>query len=174
MTYDPLNYWRARGQTFAEQELAIVDLLSSLDFASVLDVGCGPGRLASLVKGIRPDATYTGIDVSPDVLRLAKVRVPDGEFHRTTLAAFQPKGRTWDLVIASELLMHVPPQSLEASVTLLRKLAAKHVVTLDWTAPGEGASHNFRHDYRAAYAASGLRLLSARPLGRQTLYGLAA
>lgn len=174
MTYDPLTYWRARGQTFAEQELAIVDLLSSLEFESVLDVGCGPGRLASLIRGIRPTATYTGIDVSRHVLRLAEVRWPGGEFVQTTLAGFRPRGRKWDLVIASEVLMHVPPADLARSVALLRSMSSRHVVTLDWTAPGHGASHNFRHDYRAAFASAGLRLLSSRPLGRQTLHGLAA
>lgn len=174
MTYDPLTYWRGRGRVWAEQEQAIVDLLRSLSFESVLDVGCGPGRLASLIRGINPSATYTGIDVSRDVLRLAEVRWPGAEFYQTTLAGFRPKGRKWDLVIASELLMHVPPADLDRAIQRLREMSSRHVVTLDWTAPGDGASHNFRHDYRAAFGSAGLRLLSARPLGRQTLHGLAA
>ncbi len=173
MTYEPLSYWRRRGQTFATQELAFVDLLSGLSFASVLDVGCGPGRLGALVKGLRPDVSYTGIDISPDVLRLAAVRVPDGSFHETTLADFRPR-RTWDLVIASEILMHVPPPEVGDAIERLSALSNRHVVTIDWTTDGPAASHNFRHDYRTAFASSGLSVIADRQVGEQTIYGLVA
>lgn len=150
IAYEPVTYWRTRGETFAAQELALVDILRGLDFASVLDVGCGTGRIGGLIRGLRPDAAYTGIDISPAVLRSAAARLPDGDFHETTLAAFRP-GRKWDLVIASEVLMHVPPADVSAAAQKLRSLAERWVLTIDYVGARALASHNFAHPYRLLF-----------------------
>ena len=39
--------------------------------ASVLDVGCGNGRLAHLLDRERPGATYLGVDAAPELVELA-------------------------------------------------------------------------------------------------------
>src|SRR6185369_632382 len=68
VTYDPATYWRERGETYAakfdapayeEQERALAAVLAELDYATVLEVGCGFGRIARLLHG-----QYTGIDLS--------------------------------------------------------------------------------------------------------------
>lgn len=169
MIYKPVPYWRARGERFVAQEAAFVDLISGLTAGSVLDVGCGPGRLGTLVHGVFPDVLYTGIDVSPAVLRMAAVRLPHAEFHEASLFDFETD-RRFDLVVASELLMHVPPAALDDAVARLAALSRRWVLTIDWTEPitDATASHNFLHDYRAAFA--GLRLIEARSVGVQTLH----
>lgn len=169
MSYKPVPYWRARGERFAAQEIAFVDLVAELDVKSVLDVGCGPGRLGTLIRGLFPSASYTGIDVSPAVLHVAGVRLPDAEFHEASLFDFETDQR-FDLVLASELLMHVPPAALDDAVARLAALSRRWVLTIDWTEPitDATASHNFLHDYRAAFA--GLRLIEARSVGVQTLH----
>jgi trans-aconitate methyltransferase len=150
IAYEPVTYWRTRGETFAAQELALVDILRDMGFASVLDVGCGTGRIGGLIRGIRPDATYTGIDISPAVLKSASARLPAGEFHETTLAAFRP-GRKWDLVIASEVLMHIPSADVSAAAQKLRSLAERWVLTIDYVGERALASHNFAHPYRLLF-----------------------
>ena len=42
--------------------------------ASVLDVGCGNGRLAALLDQERPGATYVGVDVARELVDLARVQ----------------------------------------------------------------------------------------------------
>jgi trans-aconitate methyltransferase len=150
IAYEPVTYWRARGETFAAQEIVLADIFRGLEFASVLDVGCGTGRIGGLIRGLRPDATYTGIDVSPAVLRSAANRLPDGEFHETTLAAFRP-GRKWDLVIASEVLMHIPSADVSAAAQKLRSLSGRFVLTIDYVGARALASHNFAHPYRLLF-----------------------
>lgn len=175
MTYDPIPYWQTRGATYesrfvlaryAAQEAALVGVLDKLEFSTVLEVGCGFGRIGALVKSLRPDCEYTGIDISPDLINSARTRVPDGEFYGVTLADFDPGGRTFDLVIAAEVLMHIPHRSVGRAIDKLRALASRYVVTVDWTAPTEGrvGRHNFRHDYRMLGAT--VRI----PVGLQTIH----
>jgi len=165
MTYDPLVYWRARGEeyeasfnapAYVEQERTLAAFLAGLDFASVLDVGCGFGRVGRLVApmGAYP---YSGIDLSPTLLESARGLVPDGQFVETSLADFDDFGRRWDLVVAVEFLMHVPPEQIVGTVRKLTRLSSRHVVTLDWAVPVNRriSAHNFLHDYPALLGDAG-------------------
>lgn len=177
--YDPVTYWRERGRTyearfrqtpeFARQEAALRSLLGRLQFDSVLEVGCGFGRIAALIRSIRPDASYTGIDVSPDMLASARAKLPDATFLESSLADFAARepGR-FDLVISVEFLMHQPPDEVGASIRALKRLARRHLVTLDWEAPGQTAgTYCFGYDY-AAFLRGAERLA----VGRQALWHL--
>jgi cyclopropane fatty-acyl-phospholipid synthase-like methyltransferase len=63
---------------------------------SVLEMGCGTGRLARrlLRDHLPPDATYTGIDLSPVMVRIA----------RTRLKAFAPRAT----IVLSDGSMRLP------------------------------------------------------------------
>jgi trans-aconitate methyltransferase len=114
-----------------------------MDFESVLEVGCGFGRIARLIRSVRPDAEYTGIDISPTMI--ASADVPGVIV--SSLADYRPR-RKYDLVIAVEVLMHVPPRDVQAAVRKLDRLASRYIVTCDWTVPvANVADHNFLHDY---------------------------
>jgi SAM-dependent methyltransferase len=173
MTYDPAIYWTERGSSYAEsfnpelyveQERAIEDALAGLDFWTVLEVGCGFGRIARLLQRVRPGAVYVGIDISKTMLA-ARGDAP-GYYVASSLADYHPAGR-FDLVLAVEFLMHQPPDDVAAAVDKLRRLAHHHVVTVDWTEPvdRQTAAHNFRHDYDAL-----LDVRRASRVGAQTIY----
>ena len=51
--------------------------------ASVLDVGCGNGRLAALLDQERPGTTYLGVDAVPELVELARAQAA----HLTAIAA---------------------------------------------------------------------------------------
>jgi SAM-dependent methyltransferase len=80
--------WRGRvGRTWAEEDAALADLLGpfgtmALDRLGprpgerVLDLGCGSGRTAVALAD--RGAIVTGIDLSPDLLALARARDPAG------------------------------------------------------------------------------------------------
>lgn len=169
MIYDPIPYWQERGKTYEaafrpdryrDQERALRRVLAGIPFRTVLEVGCGFGRIAKLVTDLRPGVEYTGIDLSPDMLASARQKVPAGRFLRSSLRNVAV--RQYDLVIAVEVLMHVPPKNVEAAMRKLRALG-RHVVTVDWTTPvTKPAPHNFLHDYSAL----GGRTI---PVGLQTI-----
>ena len=154
MTYDPIPYWQERGKTYEaafrpdryrDQERVLREVLRGLEFRTVLEVGCGFGRIARLVTAIRPSARYTGIDLSPEMLAAAQLAVPSGRFVESSLQGF--RSDPFDLVIAVEVLMHVPPKDIGAAMRKLRRLG-RQVVTVDWTTPlPKVAPHNFLHDY---------------------------
>lgn len=139
-----------RTPVFATQEGRLIEALSQLDFDSVLEVGCGFGRIGELIVKEWPKVTYTGIDPSPEQLEGAKKRVPAGQLSEATIADFDADSRKWDLVLAVEVLMHIPPDSVAQAVGKLKRLSARYVVTLDWNTdlgPVPIDPINWLHDY---------------------------
>ncbi len=70
--------WSERGQHLRYE--CITGLLP-LNGASVLDLGCGKGDLYGYLinKGLR--IRYTGIDINPELIRLARSKYPDVTFY---------------------------------------------------------------------------------------------
>lgn len=46
----------------------------------VLDIGCGTGFGYALCKAANLQVRYTGVDIAPEMLRIARQRFPDGTF----------------------------------------------------------------------------------------------
>ena len=155
---DLAAYWQERGRTYErdfaperyrEQERALIEVLRPLPFRTVLEVGCGFGRIGELINEVRPDADYTGIDVSPEQLVSARGRLgPEAILVLADLRSWKPNGR-YDLVLAIEVLMHLPPAEVSAAVRMLRASARHTLVTLDWDQPIDRppSGHDFLHDY---------------------------
>jgi SAM-dependent methyltransferase len=69
------------------------------DDASVLEVGCGDGSLLELLKG----REKAGIDLSPEQIEKARIRLPASDFVVAAAEEFQPT-RTYDIIILSDTL----------------------------------------------------------------------
>ncbi|HEX5013011.1 MAG TPA: class I SAM-dependent methyltransferase [Candidatus Limnocylindrales bacterium] len=192
MTYDPVAYWRERGETYEakfvaeayrDQEAALLDLVRALPVTglSVLEVGCGFGRIGALIEGLSPEVEYTGVDLSPAMLESARPRIR-GELVESSILDFQAHGRKWDVVLAVEVLMHIPPDELAPTVRKLLRLTGGHLVTVDWTTPlprKRTAAHNFLHDYSVladvtvpALGWPTPRTVERIPVGLQTIHHL--
>lgn len=86
--------------------------------STLLDLGCGPGNnavLLSRVEGIR----IIGMDLSREMVRLAKANVPEGDFCVKDLRDLEFK-EPCDAVLASFCIVHL---TLEETATLIRKIA---------------------------------------------------
>lgn len=171
MAFDPAAYWQHTAPPVypehAAQEAALVNVLRDLDFGSVLEVGCGDGRVTSLLAGLTREP-ITVLDVNAERVASTIRRVPGTIGVHSNIVDFSTDQR-WDLVIAVEVLMHVPPEDIEAACDNLRRLSARWIVTCDWTEPlpagKERAEHNWLYDYA--------RLLSPTRsvrVGRQTIH----
>lgn len=82
---------------------------------SVLDIGCGPGNVAKRLCEIK-DLEITGIDLSAEMLELAKKNVPQGIFYLqdSRKANFLPE--SFDAVVLSFCIVHL--EDAEAELVL--------------------------------------------------------
>ncbi len=138
--YDPRAYWDARaehcgGELYqavcgyglsAERNLTMDrmqrHLLArclgrSLDGCDVLDFGCGAGRLAGWFQ--ERGAGYSGVDLSSEMLALARRQYPDADFHRLDAAALPFPAERFDVAVSVTVLHHNP---YETQRTLIAEL----------------------------------------------------
>ncbi len=52
----------------------------NIENATILEIGCGPGNIAKYLLNKRPDFKIEGIDISPNMLELAKINNPTADF----------------------------------------------------------------------------------------------
>lgn len=77
---------------------------------AVLEIGCGPGRDAEILKN--KGFSYTGLDASEGMLTLARSRVPDGNFVLGDFYALPFPDAHFDAVWAAATFLHVPKEDI--------------------------------------------------------------
>lgn len=94
----------------------MAELLASLPaIASVLEVGCGEGQVASFVKRQLHPARLDGMDIDYDIVRDARARVPGATFAVADAYALPYESNGLDLVLAIEVLEHLHRPALALS-----------------------------------------------------------
>jgi len=71
---------------------------------SVLDVGCATGAFSDIMKSFNPGLRYTGIDVIPEFVSIAKAKHPKDSFHYGDGIHFPFPPASFDLVFATGVL----------------------------------------------------------------------
>ena len=67
--YDPVIRWLFREHTMKSR---LVDQVAPRPHENVLDIGCGTGTLAILLKSAEPAANVVGVDGDPAVVEIAR------------------------------------------------------------------------------------------------------
>lgn len=131
--YDMKEYWNKRAEYFNEDEYKAVcvfvaprhvneyldmlqkftfskllDKIGSLKNKKVLEIGCGIGRWAKYLVEREPTIHYTGIDISPKMVEIAKKRVPSASFLNMSGDNLRFKDESFDLVFSITVLHHIP------------------------------------------------------------------
>ena len=175
------EYWKLFGEIKGKvPRIAVICNLIE-EGASVLDLGCGDGKLlATLVAQRRVKAS--GIDISEEALRLAGSRgLTDLQLADLTSPEFAVTGE-YDYVIATEVLEHIPnPEDVLAKVSgRFRKALIVSVPNvgyythrvrlllgrfpLQWNQhPGEHLRFWTIHDFRWWIKLQGYRIIKAVP-----------
>jgi ubiquinone/menaquinone biosynthesis C-methylase UbiE len=173
MTYNPGQYWAEQGKTYKEQfrynkkfelqEQMLIDYLKknliipSSSSLTVLEVGCGFGRITRLLLQNFPNIReYLAVDLSRHQIENAKQYVEkegqsnvDLKFIVSDIQSLKV-GKRYGLVIAIEVVLHILPSEINQIVTKLVNMSNKHVVNIDWyeeQTPRRVAPHNFIHNY---------------------------
>ena len=106
---------------------AIASEIRTLAPARTVEFGCGEGYLVErlLHRGVElPD--FVGIDLREDALREARQRCPQMQFLSQDLLTWNAPPASFDLVLASEVLEHLPDPDLH--LARLVELCAGHLL----------------------------------------------
>jgi cyclopropane fatty-acyl-phospholipid synthase-like methyltransferase len=139
----------------------LLDYMHSVSppFGSVLEIGCGFGRITKLVLSEFPNIQkYTAMDISPHQIKNASENVKgvrggiDVEFIVSDIKSLQVMEH-YDLVIAAEVLLHVIPSEITDIIAKLVGLSNHHIINVDYYEEKQAslASHNFLHQYEKIY-----------------------
>jgi SAM-dependent methyltransferase len=109
------------GNELIEIEQPIVrEILDGLPVGIAVDAACGTGRHAAYLASL--GHTVIGIDASPEVLALAREKLPSVDFHQADLHDLPLADDSADLVVCALSLTHVPDlgRALAELVRVLR------------------------------------------------------
>lgn len=171
-TYDIDWYRAAWTNTGAQEEalLAVFDDLVARGIQSVLDVGCNKGRMGYLLKLAGFKGSYVGVDKDGAILAVARQTWPRRyQFAHSAINTY--RGEPADLVVGTEILMHVSPRRVRAAIDNMAAHAHGYLVTCDWAVPLPDGTPidptNWCHPYDALYAKrpDGLELRNVLPAG---------
>jgi len=160
--YKPYEYWKKRGVKYEEkfketlemneQEQVLLQCLDKLSFNSVLEFGCGFGRMTKIILANYPVKRYLAFDFSPDQVNNARKNCniyENVEFQVSTIEELVIKEK-FDLVFGAEVLLHIPPQNINEIIQQLVNLTDRNFINIDFfpeTPPNKMAPHNFIHPY---------------------------
>lgn len=82
---------------------------------TILDLGCGPGNVARLFYEKNDDYEITGIDLSEEMVKLARQNAPNGKFHVCDLREIDFTG-SYDAVIASFTIVHLTDRETQTFI----------------------------------------------------------
>jgi SAM-dependent methyltransferase len=174
VSYNPSEYWHERGKKYKEnfrydkskrlQEEFLITHLNGISgsFKSVLELGCGFGRITQLLLTNYSNITeYLAVDISPHQIENAKTLLSSTKLTSQVKLDFLVSDiqslkldKEYDLVILSEVLLHILPTEIDSIIKKLIALSKKHIINIDWYAehpPRIQARHNFIHQYEALY-----------------------
>lgn len=134
---------------------------------SVLDVGCGSGRLFPLYQclGIKK---MLGVDISRQALEIAGQDFPDVPTQCLSIDTEPLPAGQWDLAISNRVLQHIPSRYIETVVSKLCEVC--NIIYINELTETDGVSEDcfmLRHDYGKLFRRNGYRILESGNLGEQ-------
>lgn len=104
-------------------------LLTLADPASVLEIGCGAGIYASLVRDVLPAATYRGCDYSEAMVAWVRAHRPGVEVDREDQRTLSYPENRFDAVVSGCVLIHMAhPLDWVAALMAATRVARRWVL----------------------------------------------
>jgi SAM-dependent methyltransferase len=133
--------WGAHANDWAEiQEekcrpvyLAVFERAGLKPGTAYLDAGCGAGMAAQIAAG--EGAQISGIDAAPNLLEIARRRVPGGEFHVGDLESLPFSDKKFDLVTGFNSFQYAGNPGVALGEAKRVAKSGAHVVIMTWGTP---------------------------------------
>lgn len=154
--YNKLALWW-HNQHF-NSDYGITQIKKAVDFASeggkALDVGCGVGgRFIRILKD--KGFSITGIDVSEEMIKLAKKNHPEIDFIKTDIATWETE-QTFDLIVAWDSIFHLPFGLQQPVIKKLCRILAKNGILIYTFGNAYGEHTDIWHDDTFYYSSIGI------------------
>jgi SAM-dependent methyltransferase len=116
---------------YDEEYLLYSNLLTKYNCSSLLEIGCGTGHLAS--HFIKNNFTYKGLDVSDDMLAIAKRNNPASDFINGDMRNFNLQSKVDACIITGRTISYLLSNKdvLDTFTTLYKNLNAGGIVCFD-------------------------------------------
>jgi SAM-dependent methyltransferase len=98
----------------------VQSVLETLDFESLVDIGCGDGRFLADLRQAYPDAKLTGFDYSARSIGFARAFTPSVDFRVIDIIA-SPSAEPFDVATLLEVLEHIPPAEAHDFLAAVRR-----------------------------------------------------
>lgn len=120
--YDPLmERWTAAGQI----RQAVIDALDLRPGLRLLELGCGPGRLAIAIKQQHPHMAIDALDADPEILAIARRNTAgagvDVRFHQADVTRLPDLG-TFDRIYTTLVFHHLLLADKEMALAEARRV----------------------------------------------------
>jgi ubiquinone/menaquinone biosynthesis C-methylase UbiE len=92
----------------------------------VLDLGCGPASLWHQWRRLPSPGRLVGVDLSPGMIAEARSRHPEGEFEVARAHDLPFADGSFDLVVASAVLHHIPDEHLPGALAEIERVLDEH------------------------------------------------
>ena len=146
-TWDPdryLTYADERGRPFVE----LVARVGAESPATVVDLGCGPGNLTSLLRERWPDADVRGFDSSPEMIAKARASDAGMAFEVADLRAWAADAEPVDVLVSNATLQWIP-EHLDLLPALVGRVAPGGWLAFQVPGNFDEPSHALRRDLAA-------------------------
>lgn len=123
----------------ADDEPECLDLFAKLASGPVLDVGCGPGRLAALLyeRGL----SVIGIDLSPGMIEIARRDHPGPDYQVGSMTALELPDGELGGVISWWSIIHLPRDVVPQALAEFHRVLAPGGVLMVGFHVGEESTH---------------------------------
>jgi SAM-dependent methyltransferase len=163
--FDHADHWERELSGSEQSRVEATLRLVPGGIATALDVGCGDGRITNLLPARVPEVT--GLDPAEGALRFLRppVRPALGSADRLPFG-----DRSFDLVLTTEVIEHLPPDAFERALAEMRRVARRHIIlgvpldeqlaTKDVVCPFDGCRFNV-NGHRRSFSRARLAALLA-------------
>jgi SAM-dependent methyltransferase len=147
----------------------VAEVLDSVGAGSVLDVGCGSGRLFPLYLERRMER-IVGVDISVGALELARRDFPTVDLRQVSVLDLSPTTvGQFDLALTNRVLQHIPRPEVGRAVGAICSVADYvYVNELGRTDVIPETFTMVRHDYPVLFGDRGFDLVRTGVVGHQT------
>jgi ubiquinone/menaquinone biosynthesis C-methylase UbiE len=86
----------------------------------ILDLGCGGGEPVTGYFA-RKGYDVTGVDISAEMIRIARKQIPDGNFIQADMSECSFDNASFDLIVSTFAIIHIPQKEQEKLLVNIRR-----------------------------------------------------